>query len=470
MAKVHDTKKVNISVRGLVEFLLRSGDIDNRRHSAVMTAMQEGSRIHRKIQSRMGEEYEAEVPLVYEYDTGKYTLIIEGRADGIITEDAGVTIDEIKGTYRDLKKIKEPEPVHLAQAKCYAYIYGSYEGLSDISVRMTYCNMETEEIRYFYNDYSMDELKEWFMELVKEYLKWADYSYEWRLKRQDSIHSTDFPFEYRTGQKELVTHVYNTVFHGKKLFLEAPTGVGKTISTVFPAVKAMGEDLADRLFYFTAKTITRTVAEDTFSIMRKKGLHFKSVILTAKDKVCILEEPDCNPESCPYAKGHFDRINDALYDIITNEENLSREVIDSYAAKHEVCPFEFALDISLFCDGIIGDYNYLFDPHVYLKRFFAEGNEGRYIFLVDEAHNLLDRGREMYSATLIKEKFLELKKTLNEIIVSESAEKPENTGISGQLSLYDLTQMSEKDENSDNFKPTRSMGNKKGKKGKKSVL
>ncbi|MCR5255370.1 MAG: ATP-dependent DNA helicase [Acetatifactor sp.] len=470
MAKVHDTRKVNISVRGFVEFLLRSGDIDNRHQSAVATAMQEGSRIHRKIQSRMGAEYEAEVPLSFEYDTGKYTLTIEGRADGIITEKTGVIIDEIKGTYRDLKKIKEPVPVHLAQAKCYAYIHGFNEGLSDISVRMTYCNLETEEIRYFNNDYSMEELEKWFMDLVKEYLKWADYSFEWRIKRQESIHATDFPFEYRSGQKELVTHVYNTIFHGKKLFLEAPTGVGKTISTVFPAVKAMGEDLADRLFYFTAKTITRTVAENTFSLMRGNGLHFKSVVLTAKDKVCILEKPDCNPDSCPYAKGHFDRINDALYDIITNEENLSREVIDRYAAKHEVCPFEFALDISLFCDGIIGDYNYLFAPHVYLKRFFAEGNEGRYLFLVDEAHNLLDRGREMYSATLVKEKFLELKKTLNEIIMSEAAESKEKSGIEGQLSLADMTEMSENSENPDALKPTRSKGIKRGKKGGKSIL
>ena len=413
--------QLKTSVRNLVEFFLRSGDIDNRRAVSSEAAMTEGSRIHRMIQRRMGAEYQAEVGLRYLCCTEKYEIVVEGRADGIITEKNGFTIDEIKGTYRDLVKMSEPVPVHLAQAKCYAYMYALrlYEAgnpeLDKIGVRMTYCNLDTEEIRYFDSEYSYEELEKWFLELLTQYRKWTDMEFAWKEKRLASIRALTFPFAYRKGQKELATYVYQTICHKKKLFLEAPTGVGKTISTVFPAVKAIGEGKADKIFYLTAKTITRTVAEETFALLRKNGLAFKTVLLTARDKICFLEEAECNPDACPYAKGHYDRINDALYDILTHEVNYSREKIEEYAEKHKVCPFEMGLDISLFCDGIICDYNYVFDPHVYLRRFFAEGGKNEYLFLVDEAHNLVERGREMYSATLWKEDFLELKREIKEV-------------------------------------------------------
>lgn len=405
-------EQIRISVRQLVEFILRSGDIDNRHHTSPENAMQEGSRIHRMIQKRMGPEYQAEVSLRYTHPTSNYTLVLEGRADGVIDSDKTLMIDEIKGTYRDLFRMREPNPVHLAQAKCYAYMYSLKKDFEKIQVRMTYCNMETEDIRYFTEEFETSVLAEWFQGLIKEYLKWADYEYEWKKQRNESIRNIQFPFPYREGQKELVTYVYQTIYHKRKLFLEAPTGVGKTISTVFPAIKAMERGMGDKIFYLTAKTITRTVAEQTFALLRKNGLHLKSVVLTAKDKICFMEQTECNPEYCPYAKGHFDRVNEAMYDLLLHEESFSREVIEKYAHKHQVCPFEFSLDMSLFADSIVGDYNYLFDPHVYLKRFFAEGSSGNYVFLVDEAHNLLERGREMYSATVVKEEFLELKRSL----------------------------------------------------------
>lgn len=437
--------EVRISVRSLVEFILRSGDIDNRRAASPENAMQEGGRIHRMIQRRMGPSYQAEVSLSHACDAGEYGIVVEGRADGIITEtvkeelpptaieeNAGgeetqlvvtpeqkqsvqkvtVTIDEIKGTYHDLKKMKGPVPVHLAQAKCYAYIYATQKKLPDIRVRMTYCHIETEEIRYFHEEYLYEELRVWFEELLGQYRRWADFQFAWQKRRQESIKNMDFPFPYREGQKELATYVYQTIYHKRKLFIEAPTGAGKTISTVFPALKAMGEGLCERLFYLTAKTITRTVADDTITLLREQGLQLKSVILTAKDKICFMEETECNPVVCPYAKGHYDRVNEAMYDLLTNADNFTRERIEEYAKKHQVCPFELCLDMSLFADAIICDYNYLFDPHVYLRRFFAEGIRGEYIFLVDEAHNLVERGRDMYSALLCKETFLELKKTV----------------------------------------------------------
>lgn len=427
--------EIRISVRGLVEFILRHGDIDNRRHGAPDNAMQEGSRIHRMIQRRMGAEYQAEVSLRYTHYAEKYVLLVEGRADGIIEENGEITIDEIKGTYRDLARLREPVPEHVAQAKCYAYIYGLQKEVKQIRVRLTYCNIETEDIRYFYEDYEFQELEEWFQNLIAAYRKWADYSWEWRTIRQTSIEELEFPFAYREGQKDLVTYVYRTIYHGKKLFLEAPTGVGKTISTVFPAIKAMGKGMGEKIFYLTAKTITRTVAEGTFSQLRERGLRFKSVVLTAKEKICFQDKPECNPESCPYAKGHFDRINDAIYAMLTAEESFTREKIEAYARRFQVCPFEMCLDMSLFADGIIGDYNYLFDPHVYLKRFFGDGSGNNYIFLIDEAHNLLERGREMYSAPLIKEDFLELKREVKQTVVSEMLEIGEKKQISGQMTL-----------------------------------
>ncbi len=405
--------EVRISVRDLVEFILRSGDIDNRKSGANMDAMQEGSRLHRLLQGRMGGDYAAEVFLRFVYDAEKYQIVVEGRADGIFTDESGSTVvDEIKTTYKDLIHIKAPNSVHLAQAKVYAAIYAMQHDKESMRIRMTYCNVESEEVKYFFEEYEYAELREWFFQLLIQYQKWAEYEYEWRATRQASIQNLEFPFPYREGQKELVSHVYHTIYHKRKLFIEAPTGVGKTISTVFPAIKAMGLDMGEKLFYLTAKTITRTVAENTFSILRERGLAFKNVTLTAKEKICFLEEANCNPEACPYAKGHYDRINDAVYDLLMHESCFDRPIIEEYARKHRVCPFEFCLDMSLFADGIICDYNYVFDPHVYLRRFFGENNNGNYLFLVDEAHNLLERGREMYSAVLLKEQFLELKRKI----------------------------------------------------------
>lgn len=405
---------IQISVRNLVEFIFRDGDIDNR-HAASPDAMQDGSRIHRMIQKRMGLEYEAEVPLRYIVPYENYQIQIEGRADGVIHRENGqVIVDEIKGTYQELKHIREPKKVHLMQALCYAFIVAEKEDLREIGVRMTYCNMDTEEIKYFHETYTRVEVRNWFWNLMDQYKKWADFTYEWHQKRQESIHALAFPFAYRAGQKELVGHVYQTICHKKKLFIQAPTGVGKTISTIFPAVKAVGEEKADKIFYLTAKTITRTVAKETFSILTENGLCYKTVLLTAKEKICPMEACSCNPVDCSYAKGHFSRINDAIYALLQERDCFDRDTVLEYAERFMVCPFEMALDMSLFSDAVICDYNYLFDPYVHLKRFFAEGTKGPYLFLVDEAHNLVERGREMYSAQLVKEDFLTLKKTVKE--------------------------------------------------------
>lgn len=415
---------IKISVRNLVEFILREGDIDNRRGQvSEKNAMEAGSRIHRKIQKSMGSFYRSEVPLTIDLPMERFVLRIEGRADGIMEQEGAVTIDEIKGIYKNVEDMEAPVYVHKAQAMVYAYIYATEHDLNKIGIQMTYCNLETEQIRRFQEKMAYESLQVWFLRIIDSYMVWADYSYNHREARQTSISGVEFPYQYRAGQRDMVVSVYSAIRNGKPLFVQAPTGIGKTLATIFPAVKAMGQEMGDKIFYLTAKTITRTVAVEGFEKLREQGLQLSSVVITAKEKSCMLEECNCNPDACPYAKGHYDRVNDAVYDCITHEWNITREVIMTYAERYQVCPFEFCLDVSLWVDGIICDYNYVFDPTVNLKRYFAEGVKGDYIFLVDEAHNLYERASSMYSAELYKEDFLELKNIL----------KPYSSKLAGRL-------------------------------------
>lgn len=410
-----EKERIKISVRNLVEFILRSGNLDNRRTSAAdREAMQKGSRIHRKIQKQMKASYKAEVPLKWEEEYSDFIIEIEGRADGIIDDEEECVIDEIKGVYRDLYFLEEPVPVHKAQAMCYAYFYASQKKLSKMEVQMTYCHLETEEIKRFREEFSFSYLKKWFEDLLSEYYKWANFQYQRRIERRQSMESLEFPYPYRKGQKELVSGVYHTMRTEKQLFIQAPTGIGKTMAAIFPAVRAVGEGYGDKIFYLTAKTITRTVAEEAFSILKEKGLSYKTISITAKEKLCLCEETDCNPEKCPYAEGHFDRVNAAVFEILNEKDTYLREDLLEQAEKHRVCPYEMCLDISSWVDAVICDYNYVFDPNVYLRRFFGDGVKGDYLFLIDEAHNLVERGRKMYSAVLCKEDFLETAKIVKE--------------------------------------------------------
>lgn len=449
MEKCGEQLKLHISVRNLVEFIFREGDIDNRAgRLAQAEAMMEGSRIHRKIQQSMGAGYKAEVPLALCVEAEDYVLEIEGRADGIwymtaetleaIRKEEGAYrqlsleldetkkpqnapeelcgdlyyIDEIKGVYRDVGRMKEPLYVHKAQAMCYAYIYALQNRQERMGVQMTYCNLDSEMQRHFREEFTFDELAAWFGELIAAYRRWTDFQVRWRRRRQASIAELAFPYPYREGQKELMADVYRTIRREKTLFLQAPTGVGKTLATIFPAVKAMGEGLAENIFYLTAKTVTASVAKEAFALLKEQGYVAKTIRLTAKEKLCVCDEMDCNPLHCPYARGHYDRVNDAVYELLQRSDLFTREEILAQAHAYNVCPFEMSLDVSSWVDHIVCDYNYAFDPNVYLKRFFQEGVRGSYIFLVDEAHNLVDRSREMYSAALVKEDVLAVKRVM----------------------------------------------------------
>ena len=405
-------KIIKISIRNLVEFIMRHGSIDNRYTSSIKAI--EGIRGHQRVQKSYGDNYTAEVPLKYTLTYEDLEIMVEGRADGILIEDEKTIIDEIKTTTKDLLLIDEnTNPLHWAQAKCYGYIYSMQNELDNIDIQITYYNIDTKSTRILRQSYTLKELEEFFFWLIDEYKSWAQLESDWVNKRNESIKKLKFPFEnYRPGQRELAVRVYKSITDSKKCFAQAPTGTGKTISTIFPAIKAMGEDKTSKIFYLTAKTITREVAQNTISLMRKKDLKLKAVTITAKEKICKMDEVNCNPEYCPYANGYFDRINNSLKDILAKYNDYSKDNIEKISEEYMLCPFELSLDLTNLSDVIICDYNYVFDPRVYLKRFF-DTKTTDYTFLIDEAHNLVDRAREMYSATLNEEKFVKVKKLIS---------------------------------------------------------
>lgn len=405
-------KTIKISIRNLVEFIMRHGSIDNRYTSSIKAI--EGIRGHQRVQKSYGDNYTAEVSLKYKLTYEDLEIIVEGRADGILIEDDKTIIDEIKTTTKDLLLIDEnTNPLHWAQAKCYGYIYSMQNELENIDIQITYYNIDTKSTRILRQSYTLKDLEEFFFWLIDEYKSWAQLENDWVNKRNKSIKELKFPFEnYRPGQRELAVRVYKSIIDSKKCFAQAPTGTGKTISTLFPAIKAMGENETSKIFYLTAKTITREVAQNTISLMRKKDLNLKSVTITAKEKICKMEEVNCNPEYCPYANGYFDRINNSLKDILAKYNDYSKDNIEKISEEYMLCPFELSLDLTNLSDVIICDYNYVFDPRVYLKRFF-DTKTTDYTFLIDEAHNLVDRAREMYSATLNEEKFIKVKKLIS---------------------------------------------------------
>ncbi|MBR3036560.1 MAG: ATP-dependent DNA helicase [Lachnospiraceae bacterium] len=452
-----DENTIHLSVRELVEFVLNAGDIDNRRTGpAVMDAMMMGANVHRLIQKMQDASYTAEVPFQITVDLQEAVLDISGRADGVITsydeaEREVCTVDEIKGVYRDIQKMEEPVAVHLAQAVCYAYILSLQKNLNTVRVRMTYVQLEEEEIenkkkqalpdiRYFEFEYSFEEVETRFYGFVQAYRKWAAFILQHRRERKSSAEGFEFPYDYRPGQRKIVRQVYRSIEEEKRLFVQAPTGIGKTLAMLYPSVRAVGQDYAEKIFYLTAKTVTAGVAEEGMALMYRKGLSFSFAKVTAKDKLCPYEERSCNPDACVRAKGHFDRVNEAVYDCITHETAITREVIERYAKKHNVCPYEMNLDITYYVDVIICDYNYAFAPHVALQRYFSMGAADDYIFLIDEAHNLVDRARDMFSAMLIKEDVLAAKHLFEgQKTIQKWLEKINKTLLSLKRECEDIT-------------------------------
>lgn len=400
---------IKVSIRNLVEFVLRKGSIDSRVKASVRA--QEGIKGHKKIQESYGGGGKSEVFLKEEIKFENFILKIEGRADGILYNDDEFTIDEIKTTTKDVMGIDESfNELHWAQAKIYAYIFSKERELEFINVQLTYYNIEDYKVKYLRKKYSFIELERFFFKIINSYKEWIDREKTWKEKRNKSIKELTFPFnEYRKGQRELAVRVYKSIEEGKRCFAQAPTGTGKTISTLFPSVKALGMDETSKIFYLTAKTTTREIVSNTIKILRENGAKLRSVVLTAKDKCCKMEEKKCIPEYCPYANGYFDRVNMALEEAFKNEGEYNLEYINYIGDKFNICPFEFSLELTSWCDIVICDYNYIFDPQVSLKG-SLDCRTKDYTLLIDEAHNLLERGRSMYSAFLQKDGILDLKR------------------------------------------------------------
>ncbi|WP_412989202.1 ATP-dependent DNA helicase [Pediococcus siamensis] len=417
-----------IGIRQLVEFVLRAGDL-NASSNSQNTAL-EGARIHRKLQKMGGENYEKEVYVKRTVSMAGEDYVIDGRADGVVQTDNHLLIEEIKTSDPDFEDLSENTlTLYWSQAKVYGAILTHDLDLPEVTLRLTYYQRPTDQITQKEQVFQRDELQKFFDELIEEYRSWLVMRADWRKVRNQSIQKLDFPFtQYRNGQRDLAVAVYKTIALKKRLFVEAPTGTGKTISTLFPSIKSMGEDLSDRLFYLTAKQSTRSVAEKGLQLMVDQGLQIKSITLTAKDKIIFPEEVDLAPEDNPYMVGYYDRLKDGIRDVFEHENQITRPTIEKYAKKHTLDPFEFSLDISTFMDVIICDYNYLFDPIVFLQRFFSQPDDSNF-FLVDEAHNLVSRARDMYTAEVDDhdiDTLLEMSKS--------AAENEDIKGIANQLS------------------------------------
>jgi DNA excision repair protein ERCC-2 len=405
-------RHLKIQVRDLVSYCLRSGDLVQEFMSGIRAV--DGIRSHQTVQQSRPTEYQAEVRISHQVEADGLIITIGGRMDGVYQYPDRAVIDEIKSTTRSLDTIeKEQKTIHWGQVKVYAYFYTCQHELESITTQLTYFHLDSGETREFRQTFTIEELTVFFNDLLHTYLEWAFMLEEWLRIRDESIQGLVFPFAtFRPGQRQMISQVYHAVRGKEQLIVEAPTGIGKTMAAVFPAVKALGRGLIDKFFYLTAKTTGRAVAQNALQDLRSKGLHLKSLTLTAKEKICFCPGSACNGEECEFARGYYDRINEAVKTGF-DREALTRDAIEDFARQFTVCPFEFSLELALWADTIICDYNYAFDPRVYLKRFFGEENRGaNYVFLVDEANNLVDRSREMFSAALFKKPFLELKRLI----------------------------------------------------------
>jgi DNA excision repair protein ERCC-2 len=400
-----------VSVRSLVEFVLQSGDLTpggfQRRDRA-----QAGTQAHKRVQRSRPEGYQTEVEVAYQVEGSNPPLEVRGRIDGLYAGTEPVIIEEIKSTTLNLDLVSEDHNLlHWAQAQCYAFIVAQQQNLPGICIHLTYYHLDSGKEKTFERYFTLPELETFFRDLITPYLDWFRKILAWQAQRDESIHVLDFPYDdYRPGQREMAVEVYKAIRGHERLYVQAPTGVGKTIATLFPAVKALGLGLVAKIFYLTAKTPGRMVAEVALDDMRQANLHFKSVTLTAKEKICFCPPVNCDPDECIYAQDYFGKVKRALEEI-DRYDAFSRPLIEQIAREYQVCPFEFSLDLALWVDCIICDYNYAFDPRVYLHRFFDFSSEP-YVFLIDEAHNLPDRARSMYSAELDKETVLALRRSL----------------------------------------------------------
>jgi DNA excision repair protein ERCC-2 len=402
---VNKMVNIRISVRTLVEHLLRQGDLSTNFDIISRTSPFASNHAHQKIQKSRPQPYAFEVPVYYHVENDRIALDIHGRIDGLYRLSDSVVIEEIKTTHKDFDNfIQQNSSLHWAQVKVYAAIYAMENGLDHVLTQLTYGSIQTGEVRTYFQEYQTDELRLFFIQLLENYFQWAEKIEDWHEKRDLSITASGFPFaSFRSGQRQIVQDVAAIIEQEEQIIIQAPTGIGKTVAVLYPAIKAIAEKHIQKIFYLTSRSTGRLIAEKTMNELKSSGLCIKFVTLTAKEKICFNPDKNCTPDECGFAKGYYDRIASARASLF-DEDAFTADKITEIARTHRVCPFEFSLDMAQWVDCIICDMNYVFDPRVYLKRFFLE-NHMDCTFLVDEAHNLVDRSREMYSAKIEKQDF-----------------------------------------------------------------
>lgn len=406
-------KQIELSVHELVDFVLRKGDIDSRSFNSM--TMQEGTRIHNIYQSKQGSNYLKEYPLkgIFSYEDS--LVYLSGRSDGIILEEVPI-IEEIKSTNCDLNSFfKENEEWHLGQAICYGYLYAIEKGLDKVKIRLTYISQVNNDILKKNYCYKTDELLTKIHQYFDVYFQFARIIETRKNRRNESLSVLRFPFSNaREGQMELIDFTKQAIESADSRFAEASTGIGKTMATIFSTLSYLKEDKLDKVFYLCPKNTNFDNAAKALEILNKEGYLLSYTEIRARSKMCPYKlEKACNPDDCPLTVGYYSKLKDVLKDCLVHENLLNSEIIDKYAKKYDVCPFELSLDFSVYTDFVVCDYNYAFHPISYLRRFFEVPDKTYRIFaLVDEAHNLIDRARDMFTVTFSEEDYKNLKKEL----------------------------------------------------------
>lgn len=401
-----------ISVNNLIDRCLKQGDLSSA-YVSRSRALQ-GIREHTRQQGLRPENYQKEVPVSVMVEKPPIILEIFGRIDGILVSEETTTIEEIKTCVIPAReKARNPSLMHLAQLKCYGHMFAVQNQLDSVILQLTYVRIGSQNTAEIKDVHTAEELALFFNSLVTKYLQILQDQSRWQAVRNRSIDQLKFPYlSFRDGQRALSESVYKVIKNQRILFARAPTGVGKTIAALFPAIKSLGLGHINKIFYLTAKTVGRTVAVKALEDMRRSGLKIKTVVITAKQKICLISDESCDMEICPYAADYYGKLSQAMPHV-SQFDAFDRELIENLARTYELCPFELSLDISLICDVIICDLNYCFDPRVYLKRYFERGRPHA-AFLIDEAHNLTDRLRSMYSAHLFKSDVLSVQRSVRE--------------------------------------------------------
>ena len=414
---------LSLSVHQIVDFLFRSGDIDDRIYNT--SSMLEGTRLHKFYQDRQGNNYLKEYYLKYIFYVDDYELIVDGRSDGIILGPI-VTIEEIKTTVDDLDHFfKENEMWHLAQAEFYAYIYAKNNNLNKINISLMYFSQNKKDrLKKIYN-YDFDILEQKIYCYLNDYLSYQKTFLIKESLRDESLKNLSFPFPFiRNGQNELIESTIECVLNHTSNFVEASTGIGKTISTLYGSLCLMKDKRIDKIFYSTPKNSGFLSAINALNIFKNKDVRLTSVEIIAKDKACLNKKRigKCNPDECKFTIGYYDKLKEVIKEIVLNNDIIDANLIKKYALKYTMCPFELSLDLSLLADVIISDYNYLFDPISQLKRYFeSPDKQYKMIALIDEAHNMVNRSVDMFSSILSSSSFFkaltDLKKIRNKQIM-----------------------------------------------------